>query len=202
MAHNPNLVRNRLMVVLIAMISIIPFGFAWFLSKNPDLVQAQSKSNYGQLIAPARPLDYAALLQNPLNPADPLPEIQGHWILLQISNSPVCAETCLATAVKTGKMRVMLNKELTRVRRLLLLHNQTDPAANQQLVQTDPTLIMAGLSEELKARLQEAIGGPLSEGGLILLDPHGNAMMWYPPDFNPYGVLKDLRRLLKISQIG
>jgi hypothetical protein len=34
------------------------------------------------------------------------------------------------------------------------------------------------------------------------MDPFANVMMWYPPDFDPYGVVRDLQRLLKISQIG
>ena len=36
----------------------------------------------------------------------------------------------------------------------------------------------------------------------FLIDPLGNLMMAYAPDAPPKGVLKDLRKLLKVSQIG
>jgi hypothetical protein len=34
------------------------------------------------------------------------------------------------------------------------------------------------------------------------IDPLGNVMMKYAPDFNPYDAKSDLMHLLKISQIG
>lgn len=190
------------MVVLIAMVSIIPFGFAWYLAKHTDLVQSQPKGNYGHLITPARPIDYAELLQTPVTAAETLPEIKGHWVMVQVASGPVCGEECQKTAVKTGRMRLMLNKELSRVRRLLLFPGQADAASAQELAGRDPTLLMAGLSESLRQRLQEATGEPLAEGGLLLLDPFANVMMWYSPGFDPYGVLRDLKRLLRNSQIG
>lgn len=190
------------MVILIALVSIIPFGFAWYLAKHTDLVQNQPKGNYGHLIVPARPVDYAELLQAPVSTPENLTEIKGRWVMVQLSAGPICTEECQKTAVKTGRMRLMLNKELSRVRRLLLLPGQADAAAAQQFAEHDPTLLMAGLSDGLRQRLEEAIGKPLGEGGLILLDPFANAMMWYEPGFDPYGVLRDLKRLLKNSQIG
>jgi hypothetical protein len=58
------------------------------------------------------------------------------------------------------------------------------------------------MSHALRQRLQDAVGRPLAEGTVLLLDPFSNAMMWYEPGFDPYGILKDLQRLLRISQIG
>lgn len=201
-SSNSNLARNRLIVVLIALISIIPFGFAWFLAKHTDMVKNQPKANYGQLITPARPIDYAELLQTPLSAAENLSEIKGRWIMLQVSTGPACNDACKASAERTGRMRLMLNKELSRVRRLLLIPGEADAATLKDLAERDPTLLLAGLSDGLRQRLQEAVGAPLADGGLILIDPFGNAMMWYPPGFDPYGVLRDLKRLLKNSQIG
>ena len=197
-----NLARNRLMILLIAMISILPFGFAWYLAKHTEMIKNQPKANYGHLITPARPIDYAELLQTPISAAETLPEIKGHWIMLQVASGPVCNETCKATAGKTVRMRLMLNKELSRVRRLLLVPGEADAASMKEIAEHDPTLLVAGLSDGLRQRLEEAVGAPLSEGGLILLDPFANVMMWYEPGFDPYGVLRDLKRLLRNSQIG
>ena len=201
-SSNSNLARNRLIVVLIALISVIPFSLAWYLAKHSDMVQNQPKSNYGHLITPAKPLDYAELLQTPVTAAETLTEIKGHWVMVQIATGAVCDETCATTAQKTGRLRLMLNKELSRVRRLLLFAAPADAAAARELAQRDPTLLMAGLSDALRQRLQEAAGAPPSEGAVLLLDPFANLMMWYEPGFDPYGLLHDLKRLLKNSQIG
>lgn len=201
-AQNPNLARNRLIVVLIAMISIIPFGVAWYLAKHTDMVKDRPKVNYGQLITPALPIDYAELLQTPVTSAENLPEVKGHWIMVQVASGPVCNAACQDTAQKTGRLRLMLNKEISRVRRLLLFAAPAEVAGVQELAGLDPTLLMVGLSDGLRQRLQQAVGEPLTEGGVLLLDPFGNAMMWYKPGFDPYGILRDLQRLLKNSQIG
>jgi hypothetical protein len=37
---------------------------------------------------------------------------------------------------------------------------------------------------------------------VYIIDPLGNLMMFYPPEADPSGMLKDLRKLLKYSKIG
>jgi cytochrome oxidase Cu insertion factor (SCO1/SenC/PrrC family) len=37
---------------------------------------------------------------------------------------------------------------------------------------------------------------------VYIIDPLGNLMMYYPPDADPSGMLKDLKKLLKYSKIG
>lgn len=197
-----NLRRNRLAILLIALICIVPFAIAWYLAKNPQLVQDRQKSNYGHLITPAGSFEYAEFFQNPITPAETLPEIKGRWVLLQVASSPACGEVCKETAYKTGQLRLMLNKEISRVRRLLLLPAQADAAALRELSAADPTLLIAGLPETLRQRLEAAVGAPLADGMVLLMDPFANVMMWYEPGFDPYGALRDLQRLLKVSQIG
>ena len=199
---NAHAARNRLIVVLIALVSIIPFTLAWYLANHTDMIQNQPKANYGHLVTPARPLEYAELLQTPVTAAENLSEIKGHWVMVQIANGAVCNPACQETAQRTGRLRLMLNKELSRVRRLLLFSAPADAASAQELEQRDRTLLMAGASQDLIKRLQEATGAPLTEGTVLLLDPFANVMMWYEPGFDPYGLLRDLRRLLKNSQIG
>ncbi|HUL12198.1 MAG TPA: hypothetical protein VLU73_08530 [Methylococcaceae bacterium] len=194
--------RNRLVILLIALICVVPFAIAWYLSKNPELVEDRQKSNYGHLIVPARPFEYADFFHAPITPAENLPEIKGRWVLVQIASGPTCQDLCRETAHKTGQLRLMLNKEIPRVRRLLLLPDPADSASIKALAATDPTLLIAGLPETLRRRLQDAVGEPLADGMVLLMDPFANLMMWYEPGFDPYGALRDLQRLLKASQIG
>ncbi|MBS1214606.1 MAG: hypothetical protein H6R26_3223, partial [Proteobacteria bacterium] len=99
-------------------------------------------------------------------------------------------------------VRLMLNKELSRVRRILLVPGGGDPEPLQDVIAADPTLLVAGLSTKLQQQLREATGADPTDGLVILMDPFANVMMWYSPGFDPYGALRDLQRLLRVSQIG
>lgn len=198
----PHLRRNRLVIVTIALICIVPFAIAWYLATNPELVQDRKKGNYGHLITPARPFSYEDFSARPVTAVENLPEIKGRWVLIQIAPDGGCGAVCRDTVHKTGQLRLMLNKELTRVRRLLLVPGGEPRPDIQAITAADQTLLAAGLSEDVRKRLTEAVGTDLADGLVILMDPFANVMMWYAPGFDPYGALRDLQRLLRVSQIG
>ena len=45
-------------------------------------------------------------------------------------------------------------------------------------------------------------GGGMMDEGIYIVDPNGNLVFFYPIDINPKLLLADLKRLLKVSQIG
>jgi hypothetical protein len=98
----------------------------------------------------------------------------------------------------------MLNKELVRTRRaVLVLDNSVSQEKAATWWQQDDTDLLhlkpsAGVIEKLNA----LYNGAIPEGVLLFIDPLGNIMMRYAPDFNPYDAKSDLMHLLKISQIG
>jgi len=190
------------MFLSIALISIIPFSFAWYLAKNPELIKDRQKTNYGHLISPARTVDYELFSQAPVVGVENLAEIKGHWVMVQVVASPVCDDSCKETLQKTEKVRLLMSKDIPRVRRLLLLPSNADPEAAKEIINQQPTLLITGLSDPILQRLQQAVGGKVRDGTVFLLDPLSNVMMWYEPGSDPYGILKDLQRLLRISQIG
>ena len=190
--------RNRLMLLLIAAISLIPFLLAWIYLKNPQW--ASGRSNYGQLVAPARPIPYQELLHAGDSGTAPLDPLKGRWILLQVAPDGVCGEACRKSLLLTRQIRLLLNKDTVRVRRLLL----RPVAASAPITgfEQDADLRYGSLSNGLLERLTEAAGQRPEEGTVMLIDPFANLMMWYGPGFDPKGVLKDLRHLLRYSQIG
>lgn len=191
--------RNRALIVFIALISIIPFAAAWYYAKNPQLIT--QRSNYGSLILPPKPLDYGELLARPVNQSDMSSEIKGRWVMLHVV-SGTCADRCAETLHKTRQIRLMLNKEIPRVHRLLLVGDDSAAAGLAPVLKDDETLLVAVTSEALSQKLAAVVGKPLAEDMMILVDPLGNAALWYDSGFDPYGVLKDLKHLLRASQIG
>jgi hypothetical protein len=191
--------RNRALIILIALMSIIPFGLAWYYAQNPQLIT--KRSNYGSLILPPIPIDYGELAAHPIGGGEPLSEIKGRWVMLHMI-SDQCGDRCAETLHKTKQVRLMLNKEIPRVRRLLLIGSDSAGANRHPVLENDETLLLAVRSEALLEKLAAGVGKPLAEDMVILIDPFGNAALWYDSGFDPYGMLKDLKHLLRVSQIG
>lgn len=194
--------RSRALLFLILLICTVPLVLAWYLAGHPELIRGQS--NYGQLIVPPLTADYGEL---PLLEADGKPgieELKGRWGLVYLADGADCLAACRDTIQKTQRIWLLLNKDLSRVRRVLLtIPPGFSGAALEGLHREDPTLLLGPMDDAFWNRLSPLLGGVENGAGrLLLMDPLGNIMMQYPADFDPYGVLKDLMHLLKVSQIG
>lgn len=187
------------MILAVALTAIVPFGLAWYYAQHPELVE--KTSNYGTLILPPRTLDFAPLFTQPAFPAERLSEIKGRWVLLHVAPGP-CGQACADALHKTHQAVLMLNKEMLRVRRLLLVPPGTAGAETDALLRTDDSLVITAAPEAMLKTVTDALGKPPSEGMVILVDPLGNTALWYDSGFDPYRLVKDIKHLLKASQIG
>ena len=190
--------QSRALIVVIALTAVVPFTLAWYYARHPELIE--KTSNYGSLIQPVRQLDYVGLLSKPLSAVDELGQIRGRWVLLQVAAGD-CGPECAETLHKTHQGWLMLNKEMPRVKRLLLVEPSSG-AADSPAVKGDDALLIAGSDPAVMRELAAALGKPLTDGMVVLLDPLGNLVLWYDGGFDPYKMVKDLKHLLKASQIG
>jgi hypothetical protein len=129
-------------------------------------------------------------------------ELDGHWVLVNIVPSSECSKACLEAIHKTKQLRLMMNKDLTRIRRLVLLMQPVDNEVASVWWKDDLRLLRATLTKSLSEKIKQIRQGKIEDGMLLLMDPLGNLMMHYEPGFDPYDVKKDLGKLLRISQIG
>lgn len=189
--------RGRLVLVLIALTAVIPFGLAWYYAQHPELIE--KTSNYGTLVVPVQTLPEGRLLAEAYSDPKLVEEVQGRWVLLQVTQDG-CGAVCKDALHRTHQGWLMLNKEMLRVRRVLLVKEAK--TADQEAVRQDDALVPAHLDPSLLKTLEAAIGGPVPEGALFLVDPLMNVALWYSPSFDPYRLVKDLKHLLKASQIG
>lgn len=180
----------------IVLSAVIPFALAWYLAQHPDLVE--KTSNYGRLVQPVRVLTREMLTSALLSDAVGKEEIKGRWILLEVSQAE-CLRECLDALHKTHQGWLMLNKEMQRVRRVFL--GNAEIGADSALPK-DETLIQGGLGQDLLQILREVTEGEGLDGVVFLIDPQMNLALWYPAGFDPYQLVKDLRHLLRASQIG
>lgn len=195
---NTQLKKNRITILVIFAMSVIPFAIAWFLAENPAKVKLGT--NNGELIAPPLTTEISDFTGHDSFSADNIKELQGHWILINVLPQSECHQACQDGLYKTQQITLMMGKDIARIRRLAVIMNQADQPLPKKW-QEDARLLKALPSVSLKATLQK-ISASQQSGGLLIMDPLGNLMMHYGPGYDPYKVRNDLSKLLRISQIG
>lgn len=196
--------RNRLYLLLILALCIIPFITAYWLGGNADFINRikSRTTNKGQLITPVITTERSDLMGIDSFSADNINELTGHWVILNIAPLTECATECLKAIYKTKQLRLMLNKDLTRTRRAVLFMQDVNAQTAEQWLKDDKVLLKVKPSQSLQQKLTELRHGSIPDGMLFLMDPLGNLMMQYEPGFDPYKVKNDLTHLLRISQLG
>jgi hypothetical protein len=194
--------KNRQLIIGIFAMSIIPFSIAWFLAKNPELL-TPSATNHGQLITPIITTERTDFQGFDTFSQDNLKELEAHWLIVNVIPKANCGEICLDAIYKSRQLRLMLNKELVRTRRaVLVLDSNVSQDSATNWWKEDSDLLRLKPNAVVIEKLNLLYNGQIPEGALLLVDPLGNFMMQYAPNFNPYDAKSDLMHLLKISQIG
>jgi len=192
--------KNHLLILAIFGMSVIPFLIAWGLKENPQLLKGQT--NNGQLITPPQTTERTDLAGFDAFSTDNMSELSGHWLLVNVIPNGECNELCIEAIHKTKQIRLMLNKELTRTRRIVLVLKEVAPETASKWWEDDQTLLRVKPNDAVAKKIAAIRQGNIPDGMLLLMDPLGNLMMQYEPGFDPYDVKSDLMHLLRISQIG
>ena len=174
--------RGRVKLALLGLFFAAPFALAWltwWLDWAPG-----TTSNYGELILPPRPLAGA-----------PLEALRGKWVLVSF-DAAACDAYCERKLYFMRQVRRAQGKNQARVERLWVLPDRAPPrAALLEAIEGTHLARDAGLAAQFPA------AGAASDH-LYLVDPLGNLMMRFPREPDPSRILKDLQRLLRVSQIG
>lgn len=174
--------RGRLKLALLALFFAAPFALAWlawWLDWAPG-----TTSNYGELIVPPRPLPDAALQA-----------LRGKWVLVSF-DAAACDAYCERKLYFMRQVRRAQGKNQGRVERLWVVTDGAAPrAALLEAIEGTRIVPAAGLATQFPA-------AGSARDHLYVVDPLGNLMMRFPREPDPSRVLKDLQRLLRVSQIG
>ena len=192
--------KNRRTIVLLFAMSIIPFGIAWFLSANAEWLE--KGTNQGILITPPVITETSEFLGFDAFSTKNMKELKGHWVLLNVLPNKDCNTVCQKAMHNTKQLRLMMNKDLTRIRRAVVIISDVDAEKAKKWWIDDVRLIRVKPALSLLNKLKTIRKEGIPDGMLLLMDPLGNLMMQYEPEFDPYEVKRDLRKLLRISQIG
>lgn len=103
---------------------------------------------------------------------------------------PDCAARCFATLTALAKARVMLNQNQKRLR---LLYVGTPPAGPAGQGMRNYWQIGTDVADRLAAWRPHTADSV----GAVLVESDGTALASYPAGFDPAGVLRDLRKVIR-----
>ncbi len=181
----------RAKLLLLAALFIAPMAAALFAYRFLEL---EPTANYGELLLPPSPVPEHALARAD-GTAFRFAELKDRWILVA-SDGGACAAQCRAKLHAMRQVRLALGRNASRVARVFVVDDVTPP---------DPTAFapVEDLQVALTPRGLTLPSGAANDRAYIyLVDPRGNVMMRWPANPQMRGMLKDLERLLKASQIG
>lgn len=191
---------GRLKLALIALLFLAPFAAAWLISFGVPAWQPEGRVNYGTLIEPARPLPALKLSDAAGTPA-PEGALRGLWSLIYLGES-ACSDTCVERLAMSRQVRLALDKNRRRVRRVYLAPDAAAlTSAQAALSPQHKDLVFYFDAGAPDARAADFFQ-PADPEALYLVDPNGNWLMVYRGDVQPKGLYKDLKRLLRFSRIG
>lgn len=155
--------------------------------------------NKGELVDPARPLPTVMLpLTESATASGDL--LRGKWTWVYIGDG-ACDARCQTALADTRAARSLLAEKMPRVQRVFFAAGAC--CQLDALKREHPDLIVARFDNpELTAAFTLHDASPLTAGRIYLVDPLGNLMMSYAPDAPSMGLLEDIKKLLKLSQIG
>ena len=204
-ARQRGFLTSRQALVLLGLIFLAPTFVAWVMHHSgEDGWKPKGTTNRGNLVHPARPLTMPAdMVSDGMSLQDYL---QGKWTLLYI-DADVCDESCRNNLYKMRQVRIAQNENMKRVQTLFLLRADSLPdEVGGFLAQEHKNMAVALLSATNTAAIvpQFQVDDTPVMGAqrVYIVDPLGNFMMYYLPDADARGMLKDLQKLLKYSKIG
>ena len=192
MNQGPSQKRSRLQLAFIAVVFLGPLVVAAWLYNQGESHAPSGRTNHGKLLEPFVSVsDHLSALA--------VAGQQGRSWLLIYANDDRCEDPCRRALYTYRQARLMLGKEMDRVRRVFL-HGDSLPDT-VFLAEEHPGLITIEDSS-LSGLLNNKRPAELPAGGYFLIDPLGNLVMYFQPDLDPAKMVDDIKHLLRLSRIG
>lgn len=124
---------------------------------------------------------------------------EGKWSVLMLL-PPDCASACRENVFEARQIHISLGKNMDRVNRYLISARPLSDEFKDYLEEAEIGARVL-MTPELERRLRGVAG---EQSGLVVLlaDPNLNLVLYYEVDKIGKPLLKDLKHLLKVSNIG
>ncbi len=183
--------RNRRYLLLIGLITVISLAGSYSLFFSARDGGVWGTTNQGEFVQPAVQATDLGWVASGGEAID----LESSWWVWLVDPQR-CAAECEAVLTKMRAMHVLLHKDAKRLRRAYV--QPAGATDNPQLAEDFPEL-RRWQSSAVVVNPQTL--APLKPG-IYIVDPLGNLVFYYPVEQMGKPVLTDLKRLLKVSQIG
>ena len=188
--------KSKLSGYLLIALFVVPLLVAIAMYSLRDKLPMASVSSHGQLIHPAQPIE---MVEVDLSTGEQLnlDQLQGKWTYILYAPNG-CDLNCEASLFKLRQTRIATGREANRIQSFIVTKiNHTSEKILSRYSQ-----IKSG--DQIKLKLEGSTEDKqyLESGKVYLIDPIGNFMMEYDVNSTSRGMLKDIKKLLKISNIG
>lgn len=192
---------GRGQLLLLAALFFVPLFAAFMLYfVVPDL-RPSGTTNYGVLLPKVVPVS-AMSFTDVDGKAQDEESFKHHWSVVYLAGTS-CDDACLARVIMIRQVRLLLADDRPRLKRIYITPDDASlRAAKTRFGNEQPDLVYLADTGAAGRRAADFFK-PTAPNALYLIDPLGNWLMVYPAEKNDYKlILKDIKRLLKLSMIG
>lgn len=183
--------KNRKSLILMFSIGLVPVLVAYVVYVFFPHLLPTTTTNQGELISPSISNEQFDL------------EIEGREWSLVIPLADHCNEDCEKRFYFARQVNVALGKETERVKRIMLTTQSSDARTIRTLKKKYPDMNLFEVDKRRTTDVFSAVVDNFFSGEhIFLMDPNGNIMMYYTLDKAGQPMLKDIKFLLKVSNIG
>lgn len=155
--------------------------------------QPEGRKNYGDLVKQVevhiKGVDLAGA------PKD-MDSLKGKWVMVY-AGSGACDQQCEQLLYFMRQTRKAQGKEMERIERLWVVTDAAMPGETMRQAHAGMHYLRTQ-----DARLNPLFAGAAPGAHLFMVDPLGHLMMRWPQAPDPKLIIKDIKHLLKASQIG
>jgi cytochrome oxidase Cu insertion factor (SCO1/SenC/PrrC family) len=189
--HVPQLPpRGKLLLLVAVFVAPVIAAYLAYFGWRPA-----AHTNYGELLAVA-PLQRTAGHVVDGTPLD-LQALRGKWVMVRVGPA-ACNSECARQLYLMRQLRLALGKDQARIERVWVVTGSGEAAS--ELLKAHAGLRAWRPADAAFVRQLPAAADGSSP--IYLVDPLGNTMMRFPARPDPKRMMKDLKLLLKASQVG
>lgn len=191
MISGMQLTPRRKLLALVG-VFLLPVVAAWLAYWG---MRPAGHANYGDLLEARLLRQTAGRLPDgrPYN----LEALRGKWVMVHVGNAR-CDADCVRQLYLMRQVRIIQGKEQSRIERLWVVTDSGIP--DGMLMREHPGLRVWHPAEA--AFVGQFPAAQNRAAHIYLVDPLGNLMLRFPMQPDAKGMMKDLKLLLKASQVG
>ena len=184
---------NRIKFLVIILIFMIPFIISYFLMDDYSAEKEWSTTNYGSFVDPIITINNINI-ENSLGEKLNSNVFNGRWTLIYYPKNN-CLDDCLKNIYLLRQIHTALGKDMNRLQRVLISNSESEIDISESY----PGLTIIKNKPDKLSGLLNSIS---SKTSILLVDPLGNVILRYDNQFEGKRLLKDIKKLFKLSRIG